>query len=165
MRLTPSSMKNSALSSSTIQTWLSWGPRSWTWRTSGIRTGRCYLYHLNWLSNIYGFGIGSMCRTYEGLQEYGEPMARTSEMMDVRRCLEANPLLSGKIRYRIPNANGGRGPADLVLPPPPLPAVMRVLPPPLPAAPAASPAGPEPLPLIVLRCGPGYFMLVPRGFI
>ncbi|XP_008219694.1 PREDICTED: protein TPR3-like [Prunus mume] len=105
-------------------------------------------------------------RTYEGLQEYGEPvMARTSEMMDVRRCLEANPLLSGKIRYRIPNASGGRGPADLVLPPPPLPAVMPVLPPPLPAAPAASPAGQDPLPLTVLLCGPGHLMLIPRGFI
>ncbi|KAH0989523.1 hypothetical protein GBA52_001006 [Prunus armeniaca] len=56
-------------------------------------------------------------RTYEGLQEYGEPvMARTLEMMDVRRCLEGQSLLSGKIRYRIPNASGGRGPADLVLP-------------------------------------------------
>ncbi|KAM0968917.1 hypothetical protein ACFX13_017499 [Malus domestica] len=65
-------------------------------------------------------------RIYLRLQGYGDLIeARTAAMIDIRRCLEANPLLVGKIRYRIPNHYSSGGLANLALPPPPAILLIR----------------------------------------
>ncbi|KAM1013747.1 hypothetical protein FF1_043636 [Malus domestica] len=84
---------------------------------------------------------------YLRLQDYGDLMeAKSAAMINIRRSLEANPRLVGKIRYRIPNHYSSGGVANL-------PVVLQI--------PRASPAALQPptTPLLVQV----HFRLVP-GF-